>query len=264
MKAEQKGSPKRAKRRSRPPSKAEEPTHDERMAELEAAIARMQVLPPPKYSAAETKRRQALIDQQPLLSPDDTRIIHRIYWGDKEEQIEASKRLRLADCEPGVFEYGQLAEAEVTQFFHWLEMSAVLRPDEDLLRRFFNELAARASLGDHHFFEQLAFLVRARKEGRTLTHIALSEMIPQHGGRKRKPYDLPNVVPMAFLEVLGYRVGLCPPDGTKRLNRKIGRWELKDEIQSFQKLMGLDSPPLISESELSRWITKEDISLFMA
>jgi hypothetical protein len=116
---------------------------------------------------------------------------------------------------------------------------------------------------DAEFFEQLAVVLRARREKRPLNTLTAKELGIQRGrGRKAKPVDLSRAFPLALLGLTMKRSKAHAIEG-EFTDLKISRHEILTAIQSEQLKAGQREPPVISETELSRWISNFNFQRFM-
>jgi hypothetical protein len=117
---------------------------------------------------------------------------------------------------------------------------------------------------DAEFFEQLAVVLRARREKRPLSNLTAKELgIQRSRGRKPKPIDLSRAFPLALLGLTMRRSKVHAIEG-EFTDLKISRVELFEAIQFEQAKAGLTEAPAISENELSRWISEFKFQRFMA
>lgn len=117
---------------------------------------------------------------------------------------------------------------------------------------------------DAEFFEQLAVVLRARRENRPLRTLTAKELgIQRRRGRKAKPVDLSRAFPLALLGLTMKRSKAHAIE-SEFTDLKISRVELLEAIQSEQSKAGLTEAPTISKNELSRWISAFNFQRFMA
>lgn len=117
---------------------------------------------------------------------------------------------------------------------------------------------------DAEFFEQLAVVLRARREKRPLCNLTAKELgIQRSRGRKPKPVDLSRAFPLALLELTMKRSKAHAIE-SEFTDLKISRHELLAAIQSERTKAGLIGKTDICEFELSRWISAFNFQRFMA
>jgi hypothetical protein len=142
----------------------------------------------------------------------------------------------------------------------FLGLPEPFRPD-DVLQRIGQTLADRIQQNDAEFFQSLSIILRTRRMGQSVSSIPRKKLCPSTGrGRKSTPHDLSVAVPWAVHRILWRRNRYFMHEC---LGNCISRDELKIEIAFEQGEGGLAEPTLISETELSRWITKMGIEKFM-
>ena len=133
----------------------------------------------------------------------------------------------------------------------------------DLLSRIGARTAFPIQENNAEFFEQLAVILRARRESRALHSLTAKELgIHRVRGRKPTRVDLSRAFPLALLGVTMKRSKDHAVDG-KFSNLKVSRDELLEAIQIEQLKAGLKNPPKISSNELYRWLAAYQFERFM-
>ena len=111
---------------------------------------------------------------------------------------------------------------------------------------------------DADFFLQIGRVLKARREGRDLATVTAKELgLLRRRGRKPQGFDLSRVFPLAVIGVTmpRHEISAAPGEFTKK---RISRNELLIAIRNLQ-----GAKFVISESELSRWITRYGLNPFM-
>lgn len=116
-------------------------------------------------------------------------------------------------------------------------------------------------LNNTAFLNALVRILKCRKDGKPFTSKILN-LPSDKRGRKKAPYDLHYTFTAGVLEC--YRRRTSEYGGADFTTQLIGRKELRLAIQSAQIKAGLKNAPLISESELSRWLNGNGIGDDMA
>lgn len=134
----------------------------------------------------------------------------------------------------------------------------------NVLKKLGVHLAFSIRDNDAELFEQLAIVLRARRENRPIHSLKARELrIRQGPGRKPAMLDLSRAFPLALLGVTMRRSRDHAQAG-EFTDEKITRTELLKAIQREQQNSGMKTPSEISQSELSRWISAFNFQRFMA
>ena len=130
------------------------------------------------------------------------------------------------------------------------------KSEPTLLVRLESALSRAVRGTDADFFLQIGRVLKARREGRDLATITAKELgLLRRRGRKPQGFDLSRVFPLAVIGVTMRRheISAAPGEFTKK---RISRNELLIAIRTLQGVKFV-----ISDSELSRWITRYGLSL---
>lgn len=112
---------------------------------------------------------------------------------------------------------------------------------------------------DAEFFLQLGTVLKARREGRSFASLTAKELgIARRRGRKPQGADLSRVFPLAVIKVTMRRNQTAAAAEDEFTRKRITRNELLLAIRALQGVKFV-----ISDSELSRWITRYGLNPFM-
>jgi hypothetical protein len=109
---------------------------------------------------------------------------------------------------------------------------------------------------DADLFHQLSVILSYRRDGKKLSEISFKELrVRKKPGRKPSTVDLSRTFPIALIKATGNRLESYYLEG-ERTKEKITRAEIRREVIRWGGT--------ISESEMSRWISKFKFGPFMA
>ena len=109
---------------------------------------------------------------------------------------------------------------------------------------------------DSGFFRQIAVIIAAKKEGRSIASLSRKELfLPTKRGRPQTPHDLSRVFPLALMTLTGRRFVIHAEDG-KFTKARITRAELMRQVRA--------DGGTISDEELSRQLALFDFGRYMA
>lgn len=135
--------------------------------------------------------------------------------------------------------------------------SSISEPEiSELLQHIGAHMAVAIRDNNAELFYQLHMILSYRRDGKSLSELTLKDLGIKSGrGRKPSPIDLSRLFPIALARVTGNRLEgyQFEGEGTKE---RISRAEI---IKDVKQRGGT-----ISESELSRWITKFKFGSYMA